>query len=127
SAVAFAIAGVFGGLVASSIPYYRTFKEFEDARLGAWKAKRICVNSLTCTHLEHAAFWAGCVIAIAGISWVMVPVVWSNFRATTSVTATTSPRLEQLKQKCDLYGYVRGTSQHADCVRILDSPPAGRG
>ncbi|MEX3917829.1 hypothetical protein AB4Y43_16555, partial [Paraburkholderia sp. BR10872] len=42
SAVAFAIAGVFGGLVASSIPYYRTFKEFEDARLGAWKAKRIC-------------------------------------------------------------------------------------
>jgi hypothetical protein len=125
SVMALTLAGIFGGLVASSIPYYRTFQEFTDARLGPWRAG--WVRSLTCTHLEHSAFWAGCTIAIAGIIWVMVPVVWSNFTETASVTSTTPSGIEEFKRKCDLYGHVRGTPQHADCVRILDSLATGRG
>lgn len=28
--------------------------------------------------------------------------------------------LDALKQRCDAYGFVRGTPEHADCVRKLD-------
>lgn len=28
--------------------------------------------------------------------------------------------IEAMKDRCDAYGFVRGTSQHADCVRKLD-------
>lgn len=29
--------------------------------------------------------------------------------------------LDALKEKCDGYGFVRGTPEHADCVRKLDA------
>ncbi|QGZ55090.1 hypothetical protein [Paraburkholderia acidiphila] len=124
SVLAFTVAGVFGGLVASSIPYYRTFEAFSNARLGPWRARR-CerwrINGLTCTHLEHTAFWAGCLIAIVGILCVMVPVAWSRSSEAASVKAGTVTYIDALKRKCDLYGYVRGTPQHAGCVLALDS------
>jgi hypothetical protein len=125
SVMAFTFVGIFGGLVASSIPYYRTFPEFADGWLGPWRAR--WVKGLTCTHLEHSAFWAGCAIAIVGIFYVMVPTLWTNFTESALVKAATPSRIEEFKGRCDLYGHVRGTPQHADCVRILDSQANGCG
>jgi hypothetical protein len=33
--------------------------------------------------------------------------------------------LDALKDRCDAYGFVRGTSEHAECVRKLDAQQAG--
>lgn len=63
--VCFAGAAVFGGLVGSSIPHYRNFEEFKNARLGPWKLPLL--PSLVCTHLEHTFFWVGVSVAIVGL------------------------------------------------------------
>jgi hypothetical protein len=63
--VLFLIAGAAGGLVASSIPFFKTFDEFSRARIGSWKAK--VIPAIMCTHIEHTAFWLGCLIAACGL------------------------------------------------------------
>jgi hypothetical protein len=67
--VAFVVAGMAGGLVASSIPFYGTFKSFSQAKLGPWSLK--AVPAILCTHIEHTAFWAGCVLMAFGLFWVL--------------------------------------------------------
>lgn len=65
----FVIAGLFGGMVAANLPHCETFAEFESKKLGpsglAW------LPSSTCIILEHLAFWAGIVIALAGLFCVI--------------------------------------------------------
>jgi hypothetical protein len=61
----FAVAGMFGGLVGSSLPYFKTFEEFSQAKLGPWKLKLI--PALVCTHLEHTAFWLGIIVVLIGL------------------------------------------------------------
>lgn len=61
----FIIASAFGGLVGSSIPYYKTWDEFASQKLGPWHFKLI--PSLWCTHLEHTFFWIGIASAVIGL------------------------------------------------------------
>jgi hypothetical protein len=61
----FLIAAAFGGLVGSSIPYYKDFDAFSRAHLGPWCGKWI--PALVCTHLEHAFFWAGILFGVCGL------------------------------------------------------------
>jgi hypothetical protein len=63
--ICFLVAGAAGGLVASSIPFYTRFSDFSQAWLGPWGWK--WVQSITCTHIEHTAFWLGIVIAVVGL------------------------------------------------------------
>jgi len=60
-----ALAGMFGGLVGSSIPRYRDFDEFERTRLGPWENGWLVAAD--CMHLEHLAFWLAVVVAMTGI------------------------------------------------------------
>lgn len=69
--VCFVVAGLFGGLVGSSIPYYSTFEDFSKDKLGPWRLK--IIPALWCTHLEHTAFWIGIVVAIVGLYLRGVP------------------------------------------------------
>ena len=72
SVVLFLFAGMFGGLVASSIPYHKTFDEFMSSNLGPWGGGKFRINARTCTHLEHTCFWFGSLISVVG----MVVVLW---------------------------------------------------
>ena len=70
--VCFAVAGMFGGLVGSGLPYFKTFEEFSKAKLGPWKLELI--PALWCTHLEHTAFWLRIIAAFVGLVRCGVPV-----------------------------------------------------
>jgi hypothetical protein len=65
----FFVAGIAGGLVASSIPFSETFKDFSESRLGPWKLK--VVPAIICTHIEHTAFWLGIIVAVVGLFKVL--------------------------------------------------------
>lgn len=68
SVVLFLLAGMFGGLVASSIPYFKTFDAFCQAKLAPWSTSHNKgIPSIICMHLEHLAFWLGCVVAVVGL------------------------------------------------------------
>lgn len=67
--VMFLIAGAAGGLVASSIPFFTKFEEFRTAKLGPWGLELI--PSIICTHIEHTAFWLGCLGATFGLFRVL--------------------------------------------------------
>lgn len=65
--VCFLIAGMAGGLVASSIPDYQRYEAFIEATLGPWWKPDLW-TARTCTQIEHTAFWAGAVVAILGLA-----------------------------------------------------------
>jgi hypothetical protein len=67
--ICFLLAGMFGGLVGSSIPYYQDFDSFSKARLGPFRKRWIPAK--LCTHLEHLAFWIGIIISVWGLYPVM--------------------------------------------------------
>jgi hypothetical protein len=70
SVVLFLAAGMFGGLVASSIPFFKTFEDFRRVRLAPWSTNpnlQKGIPSILCTHIEHSLFWLGCVSSIAGL------------------------------------------------------------
>lgn len=72
SVVLFLFAAVFGGLVASSIPYSTTFTSFMERDLGPWSSQKFTISAKTCTHLEHACFWLGSFVAVFGLVLVAV-------------------------------------------------------
>lgn len=61
-------AGAFGGLVGSNIPYCKTFDEFKGRWVRAFGFIPIATGKW-CTHLEHACFWIGIMIAVVNITW----------------------------------------------------------
>ena len=63
----FLVAGMFGGLVASSIPFYKTFDDFSKAKLLPWVCRSWGIPSTLCATLEHLAFWIGCLVAVIGL------------------------------------------------------------
>ena len=67
--VMFLVAGAAGGLVASSIPFFKTFETFSKSRLGPWCFK--VIPAIWCTHIEHTAFWIGCLVAVVGLFYVL--------------------------------------------------------
>jgi hypothetical protein len=69
SVLCFVIAGMAGGLVASSIAHFSSFKEFKGARLGPWRT--MLIPSMVCVHVEHSAFWLGCSIAVYGLFYIL--------------------------------------------------------
>ena len=69
SIVFFFVAGVAGGLIASSIPFFATFQDFSNSSLGPWKFK--WVPAIICTHIEDTAFWLGITIAVVGLFKVL--------------------------------------------------------
>jgi hypothetical protein len=69
SIVFFLVAGAAGGLVASSVPFFNTFEAFSKSRLGPWSLK--LVPAIWCTHIEHTAFWLGCLVAAYGLFKVL--------------------------------------------------------
>jgi hypothetical protein len=72
SLICFAIAGMFGGLVGSSLPRFRTWTEFREAKLGPWFAPEI-IPAPAVASAEHTAFWLGTVIAL----WGIIRVYWT--------------------------------------------------
>lgn len=61
----FLLAGMFGGLIASSIPEHTTYSEFTSSLIGPWNLRFLA--SRTCIHLEHTFFWLGSLIAVIGL------------------------------------------------------------
>jgi len=58
-------AAIFGGLIASSVPYHTDFDEFMKSKLGPWDFKWL--EAEQCTHLEHACFWLSLLVAALGL------------------------------------------------------------
>ena len=65
----FLIAGAAGGLVASSIPFFKDFSTFSQAWIGPWGLE--VIPSILCTHIEHTAFWIGIGVAVVGLFRVL--------------------------------------------------------
>lgn len=65
SVICLFIAGVAGGLIASSIPFHDSFEKFSKSKLGPWNCK--WVPAILCTHIEHIAFWIGMLGGVAGL------------------------------------------------------------
>jgi hypothetical protein len=67
--ICFAIAGVFDGLIGSSLPYYRTWDGFIAAKLGPWfLPERFRIAAPVIASVEHTAFWIGTLIALWGVA-----------------------------------------------------------
>jgi hypothetical protein len=64
--ICFAIAGIFGGLLGSSLPHYTTWTSFTGAKLGPWFLPDI-IPAPWVASAEHTAFWLGAIIAIWGV------------------------------------------------------------
>lgn len=65
----FLLAGAAGGLIASSVPAHKNWDDFAKSRLGPWSLRWI--PAPLCCHIEHTAFWLGCVIASFGLFRVL--------------------------------------------------------
>ncbi|MFZ0419116.1 MAG: hypothetical protein WAM04_13540 [Candidatus Sulfotelmatobacter sp.] len=61
TAVFILLAGAAGGVVASNIPNYETFKDFAEDRLNVFGVPT--AEYYIWAHIEHASFWAAVSIA----------------------------------------------------------------
>jgi hypothetical protein len=66
SLICFAIAGMFGGLVGSSLPRFTSWAEYQQSKLGPWFLPRI-IPAPAVASAEHTAFWLGSLIALWGV------------------------------------------------------------
>jgi hypothetical protein len=68
--VCFMIAGLAGGVIASSITQSsaRSSEQFLEERVGPWDWKKIHFKARIWTWLEHTAFWLGLIIAAVSAS-----------------------------------------------------------
>jgi hypothetical protein len=64
--VAFLLAGLAGGVIASSITQRigGSSLEFLDTQIGPWHAERIHMSGRQWTQTEHTAFWIGLIAAV---------------------------------------------------------------
>jgi hypothetical protein len=63
--VCFVLAGMFGGVVASNIPYFHTLPAFTTSWIGPWFATQ-ALPAWFCMTAEHTAFWAGVSVFLFG-------------------------------------------------------------
>lgn len=63
---AFLVAGLAGGVLASSITQCvgGSSQEFLDTQIGPWNAKLVHLSGRKWTYLEHTAFWIGLLAAV---------------------------------------------------------------
>jgi hypothetical protein len=66
----FMIAGLAGGVIASSITQTkaRSSQEFLDEKVGPWDWKRLHFRARVWTWIEHTTFWVGLVLAAISAS-----------------------------------------------------------
>jgi hypothetical protein len=64
--ICFALSGVFGGLVGSSLPQFTKWSDFGSARLGPWFFPRI-IPAPWVVSAEHTAFWLGTLVSLWGV------------------------------------------------------------
>ncbi len=64
--VAFMVAGLAGGVIASSITQTqkRSSQEFLEEPTGPWNWKKIHFRAQIWTYIEHTAFWIGLIAAV---------------------------------------------------------------
>jgi hypothetical protein len=64
--IAFMIAGLAGGVIASSITQTtaRSSEDFLSQPIGPWELKAIHFSARAWTWIEHTSFWAGLIFAV---------------------------------------------------------------
>jgi hypothetical protein len=60
----FLVAGMAGGIIASNIPNYSRFADYDQARLSVFWFESMPYRSWA--HVEHIAFWGGILVAVVG-------------------------------------------------------------
>jgi len=66
--VCFMLAGMFGGVVASNIPYFNSLPAFTASSIGPWFATK-ALPAWFCMAAEHTAFWTGVFVFLFGFWW----------------------------------------------------------
>lgn len=61
----FLVAGAAGGAIASNIPNYARFADYDAANLNVFGIPSLTYQ--TWAHVEHGAFWLGIVVFVGGI------------------------------------------------------------
>jgi|GEM_PF-1804588 len=64
--ILYSLAGMCGGLIASSIPAFKKYKDFISSPLFPWDLTERSFTAKTFTHLEHLFFWAGTGLVVFG-------------------------------------------------------------
>jgi hypothetical protein len=59
------VAGLAGGVIASTLPHMDSIQMFWTKRLGPFGSERVSLTGENWTYLEHGAFWAGLLLAAA--------------------------------------------------------------
>jgi hypothetical protein len=65
SMVMFGIAGLSGGIIASTLPHHSSIKEFWKERIGPFRLR--IMSGEFWTYCEHTAFWLGVVSAVLSL------------------------------------------------------------
>jgi hypothetical protein len=65
--ISFLVAGAAGGAIASNIPNYPCFKDYDQVRLDVFGVSTMTYRSWA--HVEHIAFWIGIIVAVIGFLW----------------------------------------------------------
>ena len=84
AAVLFICAGACGGLIASTLPEFKSFRRFERAYLRPWWIRRTFWDGApysTWAAAEHAAFWLGDVLLA---SVILQHNLWKPFKQLTA-------------------------------------------
>jgi hypothetical protein len=61
-----ALAGMAGGIVASTLPGCRSLREFHEKPIGPWELKLF--TGKTWTRIEHTSFWLGIIAGVISIA-----------------------------------------------------------
>jgi len=67
--VAFGLAGLAGGVIASSITQTqaRSSKEFLSENIGPWNCTKLFFSARVWTWIEHTSFWCGLILAVLSL------------------------------------------------------------
>jgi hypothetical protein len=68
SIIALAVAGFAGGVIASSLPWCNSLREFEKTKTGPWGWEKTLAYGLTWTRIEHTAFWVAIGAALISLA-----------------------------------------------------------
>ena len=65
SIIFIAVAGLAGGVIASSLPHFSTIGAFWDAEIGPFRSRLF--RGETWTYIEHTAFWIGVISGLVAL------------------------------------------------------------
>jgi hypothetical protein len=67
------VAGLAGGMIASSIPGYSNYSKFMEEPLAPYDIQKVAFKARYWTYIEHTSFWIAVVLAILSISPLTSP------------------------------------------------------